>query len=128
MSRWLLPYNNMMQHVPSLLNFPPISNPIPPLTPPHLSRLTRTKGRAPRVTEQIPTSCFTYGSVYVSKLLSIHPTPSCPHCVHKCVLCLRLHCCPAETSISTVSLDFVYVCLIYDTCFSLTYFTVQNRL
>ena len=40
---------------------------------------------------------FTHGSVNnVSATLSIHPTLSFPPCVQKSVLCLHLHCCPAD--------------------------------
>ena len=41
--------------------------------------------------------------IYVSMLLSIHPT----HCVQVYSLCLCLHCCPADRLISTIFLDSI---------------------
>ena len=50
----------------TLLNFPPS----------HPCRLSRRTGRALYVIQQLPTICFTYGNVYVSRLLSQFITPS----------------------------------------------------
>ena len=53
-------------------------------------------------------------------------SPSCPHVRS---LCLHLHCCPANSFISTVFLDFIYVHshMIFIFLF-VTYFTQCNRL
>ena len=55
------------------------------------------------------------------------PSPS--HCIHQSLLCLHLHCCPADRFISTVFLDSMYMCwyMIFVFLF-LTYFTLCNRL
>ena len=38
------------------------------------------------------------------------PPASFPHCAHKSVPCLHLHCCPADRFVSTSFLDFIYMC------------------
>ena len=40
--------------------------------------------------------CFPFGNVCFHAALSIHPTLHFSHCVHKSVLYLCLHCCPAK--------------------------------
>ena len=55
---------------------------------------------------------FTYGSVYVSMLLSqfVPPSPLSP-CPQVYSLCLCLHCCPANRFIAlTIFLDSIYMC------------------
>ena len=51
--------------------------------PSHPSRSLWAAELSSRVTQQPPASYFTYGSVYVSVLLSLYPTLSFPCCVHK---------------------------------------------
>ena len=88
-------YVHIYPHIPSLLRLPP-TLPIPPLQ-------VATKHRADPA---VLCSCFplaiyfTFGSVYISMLLSnffpAYPSPSpCPQ-VHS--LCLRLYSCPAPSS------------------------------
>ena len=41
----------------------------------------------PYIIQLLPSNdCFTHGGIFVSAVLSVHPTPSCPHCVHKSLL------------------------------------------
>ena len=48
--------------------------------------------------------------MYFSATLSVHPTLSFPRCVHNvCSLCLSLYSCPANTFISAIFLDSVYM-------------------
>ena len=54
-------------------------------------------------------SNFTCGNVYISGLLSQFTPPSPSYCIHQSLLCLHLHCCPADRFISTVFLDSVYI-------------------
>ena len=54
---------------------------------------------------------FTYGSLYISMLLSPFVSPSAsPLCLQVCSPCLHLHCCPANRFISTIFLDSIYMC------------------
>ena len=67
---WFLPYINMNQHgctyVPSLVNLPPTSHPIPPL---HL--VTELQVELLVLHSNFPVAIyFTYSNVYVSVLLS----------------------------------------------------------
>ena len=115
-------------HNPSLLCLPP-TLPIPPLQ-------VDTKHRA-----DLPVLCgcfplaiyFTYGSVYMSTLLShfvlAYPSPSlCPQ-VHSLRLCL--YSCPAPRFFRNFffSLDSIYMCqhTVFVFLF-LTYFTLYDRL
>ena len=83
-------------YVPSLLNLSLTSHP---------SRLSQSNWlELPASSSQFSQAIyFTYGNLYVSMLLSIHPT----HCVQVCSLCLCLHCCPADRLISTIFLDSI---------------------
>ena len=55
--------------------------------------------------------CFAYGNVYVSMVLSqFVPPVSFPSYVHKSSLCLRLHCYPANRFVSSIFLDYIYMC------------------
>ena len=70
-------------------------------------------GWTPCVTEQMPTGCLfhTWECVCVCPTLWILPVLSLPPCVRKPVLlCLRLHCCPADRFISTIFLDSTPLC------------------
>ena len=49
--------------------------------------------------------------MYVSMLISIHPSISYPHYVLKSVLCLYLLCYPTNRFFSTIFLDSVHVCV-----------------
>ena len=67
---WFLPYINMNQHgctyVPSLVNLPPTSHPIPPL---HL--VTELQVELLVLHSNFPVAIyFTFGNVYISVLLS----------------------------------------------------------
>ena len=72
---------------------------------------------------------FTFGNVYVSKLLSLsHPLLPLL-CPQVCTLCLHLCSGPANSLISIIFLDSIYMCK-YTVFFFLifTYFTLYNRL
>ena len=64
---------------------PPSWSPLPPPTPSHPSRLSHSTGfELPASYSKSPLVIyFTYGDVYVPMLLSICPSLSSPHCVHK---------------------------------------------
>ena len=81
-SRWI---SRRYTYVPSLLNFPPTSLLILPL-----SVVTEHWVWAPRVTQQILTVCLTYGNINVSMLLSqfIPPSPSPTVPTHVFLFCL----------------------------------------
>ena len=94
-------------YVPSLLNLPLTSHLPYPLG------CHGALGWTPCVTEQMPTGCLfhTWEYICVCPTLWIHPVLSLPHCVRKPVLlCLRLHCCPADRFISTIFLDSTHLC------------------
>ena len=65
---------------------------------------------------------FTYGSVYISVLFSQSSNPLlCPLSPKVSSLHLCLLCCPAHRIVSTISRDFIYMCvLIYSICFFLS--------
>ena len=54
----------------------------------HPSRLSQSTGLSSLCHSKFPPAiCFTYSNIYASiAILSIHPTLSFPHCVHKFVL------------------------------------------
>ena len=110
-----LPYNKVNQlyvyiypHIPSLLHLPP-TLPIPPLQ-------VVTKQRA-----DLPVLCscfqlaiyFTFGSVYMSMLLShsIPPYPSPSPCPQVHSLRLRLYSCPAPRFFRTIC--FFVFCFLF---------------
>ena len=69
-------------YVPSLLNLPPISHPIPPPRESQSSGLSSLYHRA-----TFPLAiCITQGKVYFHASLSIRPSLSFPYCVCKCIL------------------------------------------
>ena len=74
---------------------------------------------------------FTYGNVSFHVILhTSHPlVPPTTPCPYICSLCLCLHCCLENKSISTLFLDSIYMCqyMIFLFLF-LTYFTLYNRL
>ena len=86
-------------HVSFLLNL------LPPPTPSHPLGCPRAPGlsflRRTAISHRL---WFAYGGVYVSMLLSARPSRAFPHGVHKSVRYLRLHCCPANRFIGTISL------------------------
>ena len=120
-------YAYIYPHIPSLLRLPPTLL----ITP--LQVVAK-----PRADVPVPCSCFplasyfTFGSVYMSVLLShfvpAYPSPSpCPQ-VHS--LCLCLYSCPAPRFIRTIFfLDSIYMCqhTVFVFLF-LTYFTLYDRL
>ena len=91
-------------YVPILLNLPP------PSTPSHSSRLSQSTG--------LRSLCHTVNSQWLSilcrvtcMLLSPFIPPSPSPTVHKSVLlCLHLHCCPANRFFSTIFLDSIHLC------------------
>ena len=68
----------------------------------------RAPGWAPCVTQQLPTSYFTYGSIYVLLLLFSHP-PFPLLCPEVSSLCLHLYSCPANKFMSTIFLASIYM-------------------
>ena len=90
-------------YVPALASLPPTSHP---------SRLSQSLVWVPWVIQKIPLAvCSTDGSAYVSTVLSplVPPSPSPAPQVCESVLCLHLHCCPANRFISTVFLGSTYM-------------------
>ena len=84
-------------YVPSLLNLPRI---LPHPTP---LGYHRAPGWSPCLKKQLPTSCFTYGNIHVSVLLSQFTSPSPSSSVSKvCSLCLSPYSCPVNTFVSTI--------------------------
>ena len=119
------PFACIYPHTPSLLKFPP-TFPIPLF-------YVVAKHRA-----DLPVLCccfplanyYTFGSVYMSVLLSLCPTfpsppPPCPQ-VHS--LCLHLYFCPATRFISTICFRFNLHALAYGIFLFPTYFTLYDRL
>ena len=104
------PYTYIYPHIPSLLSLPPTL----PILP--LQVVTKHRADLPVLCSCFPLAIsFTFGSVYMSMLLShfvpAYPSPSpCPQ-VHS--LCLRLHSCPATRFISTFFFSFQipYICI-----------------
>ena len=92
-------------HVPSLLNLPPTSLPIPPLVTEYWAELPGSHSKFP------PAVYLTWGSGYAPMLVSqlAPPSPS-PTVSTVCSLRLHLHCCPANRNISTIFLDSIHMC------------------
>ena len=113
-------------HAPSLLNLPRLRSPF------HPSRLSQSPG----LSSLCPYSSFplavyfTHGGVYMSALLSQFAPPSPSPAMSKvCSLCLSIYSCPANRIICITLLDSIYIyVLTYKICFSLTYFTLCNRI
>ena len=109
------PYEYIYPHIPSLLSLPS-TLPIPPL------QVVTKHRNLPVLCCCFPLAiCFTFGSVYMSMLLSHRssfpsPTP-CPQ-VHS--LCLHLYSCPATRFISTIIFRFHIYVLANGICFSLS--------
>ena len=103
-STWI---SHRYTHVPSLLNLPPTSLPIPPLdvVTEHWAELPGSHSKFP------PAVYLTRGSGYALTLVSqlAPPSPS-PAVSTVCSLRLHLHCCPANRNISTVFLDSTHLC------------------
>ena len=104
---WFLPYINMNQSQVYIcpLPFEPPSH-LPPISP--LCVITEHWFALPESYSKFPLAiCFTYGSVYVSMLLSpfVPRSLSLTLCLKVCSLCLRLHCCPADRFIHLIRTD-----------------------
>ena len=56
--------------------------------------------------QRIPTGSVLHMVACVFPCCSLHESPF-PHCVHKLVLCVCVHCCPADRLISTVFPDAI---------------------
>ena len=101
-------YAYIYPYIPSLLRLPP-TLPIPPL-----QVVTKHQVDHPVLCSCFPLAIyFTFGSVYMSMLLShfipAYPSPSpCPQ-VHS--LCLRLYSCPAPRFIRTIFFLIPYICV-----------------
>ena len=120
------PYADIYPHISSLLSLPP-TLPVPPL-----QVVTKHRADLSVLCCCFPLAiCFTFGSVYMPMLLSLHPSfpfspPPCPQ-VHS--LCLRLYSCLATRFISTIFFRFCIYALAYVFVFLfLTYFTLYDRL
>ena len=119
-------YVYIYPHIPSLLSLP-CTLPIPPL-----QVVTKHRGDISVLCGCFPLAIyFTFGSVYMSMLLShfvpASPPPPCPQ-VHS--LRLRLYSCPAPRFMRTnfYFLDSIYMC--QHTVFAflfLTYFSLYDR-
>ena len=109
----------MYTYISSLLSLPPNLLPITPL-----QVITEHPAELPVPDSSFPLAvCFTHGSGYMPMLLSIHPTFSLPHCVHKSILCICICIsCPTNRFINAVFLDSIIYTLIYDICFSFSDF------
>ena len=90
-----------------------------PSTPP-LSVITECWAGLPVAIQQLPTSCFTHGSFYVSATLSVRPTVSLPRCIHKSVLCVCISILPCRQLHEFHFSRFHTYALIYDVCVSLS--------
>ena len=123
-------YVYIYPHIPSLLRLPP-TLPIPPL-----QVVTKHRADLPVLCSCFPlASYFTFGSVYVSVLLShfvpaspsLYPYRVCPQ-VHS--VRLHVYSCPAPRFIRTIFLkNSIYMCqhTVFVFLF-LTYFTLYDRL
>ena len=114
--------------------FPPAWITPPAPTPFHPSRLSQ--GWAPTVSSLYHTANSNWLSILqmVMHIFSVllfqffHLFPS-PTVSQVCSLCLHLHCCPANRFISTIFLDYIYICVSMLFVFLfLDYFTLDNRL
>ena len=113
---WPLPYINMNQ---PQVYISPVAPKYPPIS--HSSRLSQSTGLSSlRCTANAHWLCFTYGHVYVSMLLSIHPALFFPQRVHKSV---------PYVCVSTAALQIIHWChlsrfhthaFIYNICLSLS--------
>ena len=113
-----------IHNIPSLLDHPPISLPIPPFW---VNTEPLFKFPEP-YSKFLLAIYFTYGNVSFHIAFAIHLTLSSPHPM-SISLCLFLHCCPVNKFFRTIFLDSVYVC--YNTIFIflfLTHFTLHNIL
>ena len=97
--------------------------------------ITQYRAELPALSSRFPLAlCFTQGSVFMSVLLSVHLTLSYQLSGSQiCSPCLHLYSCPISRFISTIFLDFIYVCvcvyvLIYDICSSLSDLLQYDRL
>ena len=116
-------YIYIYPHISSLLCLPP-TLPIPPL-----KVVTKHRADLPVLRSCFPlTIYFTFGSVYMSMLLShfvpAYPSPS--PCLQVHSLLLRLYSCPAPRFIRTIIfLDSIYVC--QHTVFVFLFLTASNN-
>ena len=112
-------------HIPSLLSLPLTLSISPPLV------VTEYQADLPVLCSSFPLAIhFTFGSVYMSMLLSHFVLASpCPPCPQVRSLHLHLYSCPATRFLSTVFLDSIYMsqCTVFVFLF-LTYFTLYDRL
>ena len=81
----------------------------PPSTPFHPSRLSQRTGLN-SLCHRVNSHWLSILCICVNASLPNHPTISFPNIVHKSVLCLCLHCCPANRCICTIFRDSVYMC------------------
>ena len=80
--------------------------PSPSRIPSHPSRLSQSAG----LNSLCPTGiCYPRGNICFHAALSIRPTLSFPHGVHKSAFCLCLHCSPANRFISNIFLDSAHM-------------------
>ena len=103
-STWI---SHRYTYVPSLLNLPPTSLPIPPL-----KVVTEMWFEFPEsYSKFLLATYFTYGNTCFHVTFSIHPSLSflCLPSPLVCSLCFYLHCCPANKFISIIFLDSIYM-------------------
>ena len=117
------PYAYLCPHIPSLLSLPP-TLPVPPL-----QVIEKHRADLPVLCCCFPlASCFTFGSVYTSMLLSLHPSFPPTPCPQVRSLCLRLYSCPATRFISIIIFRLRIYALASGICFSLSDLTLYDRL
>ena len=103
------------KHIYSLVELPPTSHPIPPL-----QVITEHRTELPVLYSRFPLdTCFTYGTVHMSVLIS---QPSLLHCVHMSLLYVCISISALQIGSSVPSFQIPHICFIYFLLFFLCYF------
>ena len=102
-STWI---SHRYTYIPSLLNLPPTSLPIPLLCVD-----TEPLFEFPKPYRKFPLPIyFTYGNLSFQITLSIYLTLSSPLPMSISLFSMFLHCCPVNKFFSTIFLDSIYMC------------------